>query len=234
MKNKEKNVYFLIIEIVAILLIVMGIFIILLPKFMNFLYEENVKNIKENFVTETINNDKENYEELYEELQKRNEALYNEKQKDLKDPFSYEQPNINLKNYGLERNIIGFISIPKINVELPILLGANAENMKKGAVHLTETSYPIGGKNTNSVIAAHRGYGKAELFRNIHKLEINDEVNILNFREKITYKVVETRIISPSDIDELLIQEGRDLITLVSCHPYRVNTQRYIVFCERI
>lgn len=201
MKNKEKNIYFLILEIVAICLIAIGLFILLLPKFMNFLYKEDAKNIKESFAVQTINNEKENYEELYEELQKRNEVLYREKQKDLKDPFSYEQSNINLENYGLEGNIIGFISIPKINVELPIFLGANTENMKKGAVHLTETSYPIGGKNTNSVIAAHRGYGKAELFRNIHKLEINDEVNILNFREKLTYKVIEIRIIDPQDIE---------------------------------
>lgn len=233
MKNREKKkIYFLIIEIIAILLIVIGIFIILFPKFTNFLYKEDVKEIKTNFITRTINNEKENYDELYKELQRRNENLYKEKQRNLKDPFSYEQPDIILKDYGLKDDIIGFISIPKIKVELPILLGANNENMKMGAVHLTETSYPIGGTNTNSVIAAHRGYGKAELFRNIHKLEINDEVYILNFREILTYKVVEIKIIDPSNIDELLIQEGRDLITLVTCHPYRVNTQRYIVFCE--
>lgn len=121
-----------------------------------------------------------------------------------------------------------------MKVELPILLGANDENLEKGAAHLTETSYPIGGQNTNCVLAAHRGYNRAAMFRDIEKLEIGDEIHILNFRETLTYRVAELRVISPTDVEELLIQEGRDLVTLVTCHPYRYNYQRYVVYCERV
>lgn len=233
MENKDKKIYIRIIEVIAILLIAIGILMIIFPKITNFLYEEDVKYIKKNFIVQTISNEEENYDELYEELKRRNEVLYKEKQKNLKDPFSYEQSNINLESYGLEENIIGFISIPKINIELPILLGANTENMLKGAVHLTETSYPIGGENTNSVIAAHRGWSWSKMFRNIDKLEIGDEIYIQNFKEKLTYTVYDIKIVNPDNISELEIEEGKDLITLITCHPYRVNTQRYIVKANR-
>ena len=99
---------------------------------------------------------------------------------------------------------------------------------------MTETSYPIGGENTNCVIAAHRGYAKAAMFREIEKLEIGDKVYIDNFKERLTYKVIQLRIISPSDTDQILIREGKDMLTLLTCHPYRKNSQRYVVFCERI
>ena len=85
-----------------------------------------------------------------------------------------------------------------MNVELSILLGANTENMRELAVHLTETFYPVGGENTNCVIAAHRGYSRADRFRNIEKLEIGDEIYIQNFRETLVYQVVELRVISPN------------------------------------
>ena len=180
------------------------------------------------------NNESNKYQELYNELKKRNEYLYINKQRDLIDPFSYQQPTINLEEYGLQENIIGFISIPKINIEIPIYLGANSENMKKGAVHLTETSYPIGGENTNSVIAAHRGYSKCDMFRNIDKLNIGDEIYIQNFMEKLQYRVCDIKIILPIEKNQLLIQNGRDLVTLLTCHPYMVNSHRYVVYCERV
>ena len=120
-----------------------------------------------------------------------------------------------------------------MDIELPILLGANKLNMREGAAHLTGTSYPIGGRDTNCVLAAHRAYSKAPMFRDIQKLQIGDDVIIRNFRETLIYKVVEQRIISPTDGDQLLIQEGRDLVTLVTCHPYGSDKQRYVVFCER-
>ncbi len=252
MKNKKKTFF---LKIFSILFIVVGLIIILFPHFTNWLYDNEVKSKKEDFIDKisqsetdsneenSNNNEKESNEEnsnnvkvqeLYEELKRRNEELYKNKQTNLKDPFSYEQPSIDLNEYGLEGNTIGFINIPKLKVELPILLGANEQNMKKGAVHLTETSYPIGGENTNPVIAAHRGWSKSQMFRNIQKLEIGDEIQIQNFKEKLTYKVFDIKIISPTDIEKLLIQDGKDIVTLVTCHPYRVNTQRYVVYCERI
>lgn len=225
----------LILKIIAIAFIIIGITLFCFPYISNYMYEKDVEESKEVFldkISDETNSDM--LQELYEELTRRNEELFETEQENLVDPFSYEQPTIDLSIYGIEDNIIGYIRIPKMGVELPILLGANSENMLKGAVHLTETSYPIGGNNTNSVIAAHRGYGKAELFRYIDKLEYGDEIYIQNFREELTYRVYEIKLVEPNDVGELKIQEGKDIITLITCHPYRVNTQRYIVKAERV
>lgn len=218
----------------AVILIILGFSVLLYPLYTDWQYKNDVKIQKKIFEQKIEDREEElPYEELYQELKRRNEALFLEKQKDLVDPFAYEQPGIDLTAYGLEENIIGFLSIPKMGIELPILLGASKENMRQGAVHLTETSYPIGGMNTNCVIAAHRGYGKTAMFRDIEELELGDDIYIRNFREILTYKVVEICVIDPTDINKLLIQEGRDLVTLITCHPYRHNYQRYVVFCER-
>ena len=229
--------------VTAIILFLAGLAVLLYPTCTDLLYKEGVRQQKSGFIQQ-LEEAAENipeasisplpFEELYQELKRRNETLFAERQKELKDPFSYQQPGIDLTEYGLDGNVIGFISIPKMEVELPILLGANTENMREGAVHLTETSYPIGGENTNCVLAAHRGASRTAMFRDIEKLEIGDEIYIENFREILTYRVVELRIISPTHVQELLIQEGRDLVTLITCHPYRHNYQRYVVYCERV
>lgn len=173
-------------------------------------------------------------QELYEKLRQENERLYQDGQVGLKDPFSYEQPGIDLREYGLEENMIGYLQIDRMGIELPIYLGANDENMSLGAAHLTQTSYPIGGNNTNTVIAAHRGYSKAAMFREIEALQIGDPVMIHNFRETLTYRVTETKVVKPDDIQEILIRPDKDMVTLTTCHPYRHNYQRYLVFCERV
>ena len=220
--------------VIALLLVVCGAVVLLYPLYTNWLYNKDVQVQVDAFRGQMEKQPEAlPFEDLYQELTRRNEQLYLEKQRNSTDPFSYERPNIDLSAYGLEGNVIGFISIPKMDIELPILLGANNENMRLGAVHLTETSYPIGGVNTNCVIAAHRGYSKAAMFRDIEALEIGDEIYIENFRETLVYRVVELRVIHPTDINQLLIQEGRDLVTLITCHPYRHNYQRYVVFCER-
>ena len=228
--NKRK-----ILIIVAILFILIGIILFCFPSASNYIYEKNVETEKEKFVVKITDEQNENIlDKLYKKLQEENQKIYEEKQNKLVDPFSYEQSAIDLSEYGIDNNVIGYISIPKINIEVPILLGANTANMKKGAVHLTETSYPIGGANTNSVIAAHRGYGKATLFRHIDKIGVGDKIHIRNFKEELIYEVYETKIINPDDVSELEIQEGQDIITLITCHPYRVNTQRYIVKAKRV
>lgn len=173
-------------------------------------------------------------EDLYQRMQEYNENLYLTGQSGLVDPFSYEQPSFDLAEFGFAENIVGYIEIPKIDVRLPVYLGASKENMDKGAVHLSQTSLPVGGENTNCVIAAHRGSLIGYMFRNIHKLAVGDEIRITNFKETLTYRVTETKIILPDDIDEVMIQPERDLVTLSSCNPLGYNYQRYIVYAERV
>ncbi len=101
-------------------------------------------------------------------------------------------------------------------------------------MHLTQTSYPIGGDNTNSVIAGHRAHSRGlSMFVHVPDLQTGDAVYVDNFRETLTYRVVETKIIEPKATNTIRIQAGRDLLTLITCHPYGVNTHRFVLYAER-
>lgn len=189
-------------------------------------FEETTENVRDA--------NPEKYARLYEEMKNYNEELIKNNQENLADPYAYANPAIRLEEYGVENGIAGYIKIPVMDLELPLYLGANEENMSKGAAQLTETSMPIGGNNTNMAVVAHRGYSYAKMFREIEKLKIGDEIFITNFWETMTYKVERIEVISPDEIDKIRIQEGKDMVTLVTCHPYPHNYQRYLVYCERV
>jgi sortase A len=174
------------------------------------------------------------YPDLLEAMKCYNRQLWEAKQSGLCGPWAYEQPSFQLRDYGIPDEVFGVISIPRLELEMPIYLGATYQHMADGAAHLSQTSLPIGGENTNCVIAGHRGWGGASYFRYITELEVGDEVIITNLWGELRYTVVETRIIAPNDVKEILIQEGRELLTLLTCHPYASGGKyRYVVYCER-
>ena len=175
------------------------------------------------------------HEELWNAMVAYNNTLWEEKQAGLCDPWSYQQPSFTLGEYGFEEDVFGVISIPALDLEMPLYLGATSSHMAKGAAHLSQTSLPIGGMNTNCVIAGHRGYNGAAYFRYITELKPGDEVIITNLWETMTYTVTDTKIIKPNEVDQILIQEGRDMITLLTCHPYASGgKQRFLIFCDRV
>ena len=204
-----------------------------ISKIINGDYDDNFNDIDNGngIINEKVNN---HLPDLLNMLKDRNNKIFEEKQKTFLDKKMYDISDINLANYGLTNNIFGFIEIPSINVTLPIYLGASNSNMRKGAVHLTGTSYPVGGINTNSVIAAHRGYYKTKMFRNIDSIKLGDKLYIKNFDGILTYKAVDITIIKPDEVDKLLINEGKDMVTIISCHPYPQNKERYVVYFERV
>ena len=130
-------------------------------------------------------------------------------------------------------DVIAALWIPRLDLELPVYLGANAANMARGGALLGQTSMPLGGENTNTVIAAHRGYYGAEMLRNVQQIQIGDKITMTTPWGTLVYRVCELKIIQPDDINAVLIQPGRDLLTLTTCHPYTQNTQRYLVIAER-
>ena len=238
-------------KIIACVLLIAGLAVIAYPHVQQWLYDKNARSIADEFdewrqelreQAETEGADGMDGQEesapylpdLYAAMQAYNLDLYENGQEGFRDAWSYQEPSFDLTEWGLEDGMVGYIDIPRMNVKLPIYLGATTENMKKGAVHLSQTSLPIGGENTNCVLAAHRGYSGAAMFRDIEALEIGDEITITNLWETMTYRVVELKVIRPNETDEVLIQEGRDLVTLITCHPYRHNYQRYVVYCERV
>lgn len=174
------------------------------------------------------------YEDLWVAMNAYNESLWTDKQAGLCDPWSYTQPSFTLGDFGLEDEIFGVITIPAIDLSMPIYLGATNNHLAAGAAQLSQTSIPIGGINTNAVIAGHRGWRGASYFRYITDLQVGDKVIITNLWEELTYVVVDTDIIAPNEVEKILIQEGKDMITLITCHPYASGgKQRYVIYCER-
>lgn len=175
------------------------------------------------------------YPELLDMLEAYNRELYEDDQSKLSSLAATEQPGVLFSVSGQARDVFGVLSIPKLEMEMPLYLGATDKHMADGAAQLGQTSIPIGGENTNAVIAGHRGYNGAPYFRYVPELQVGDSVNITNLWGTLHYKVVETRIIQPNDIDAIKIQPGRDLITLLTCHPYASGgRQRFLVICERM
>lgn len=173
------------------------------------------------------------YNDLYEDMVSYNAEIYENGQKNLQDTWSYEKSVFDLSSYGLDSEIAAVVTIPKLGVEMPLYLGATRYHLSEGFAQLTETSAPIGGENTNCVIAGHRGWNSMKYLIDIEQLEIDDEIIIQNLWETLYYKVCDIQIINPDQVEKIHIQEGRDLVTLLTCHPYRVNTYRYIVTAER-
>ncbi|CDA60939.1 lPXTG-site transpeptidase (Sortase) family protein [Clostridium sp. CAG:524] len=167
----------------------------------------------------------------------KNDAIeYNKKLSKLKEPLlTYDT----LKNYKKLLNInndgmMGYLTIDKIKVELPIYHTVSETVLNSSVGHLEGTSLPIGGKGTHSVLSAHRGLPSAKLFTELDKLEIGDTFKITILDETHVYKVDKISIVKPNDRNELKINKDNDYITLLTCTPYGINTHRLLVRGERI
>ena len=122
-----------------------------------------------------------------------------------------------------------------MELTMPVYLGASDAHLAAGAAVLGNTSAPIGGDNTNCVIAGHRGWKGADYFRHIDKLAVGDTVKLTNLWETLTYTVADIQIIQPHEVEKIKVQPNRDLLTLLTCHPYASGgRQRYVVYCERV
>ena len=173
----------------------------------------------------------EDYTALFQAAYDYNEALYNTafplvQYKEV--PGYYEA----LKIEGT--SIIGYINIPKIGVELPIYHGTSDEVLNRGVGHMEGSSLPVGGENTHCVMSAHRGLPSAKLFTDLDRMEMGDTFQIVVLDQLLTYQVDQIKIITPQEFEDLLIVEGMDYCTLVTCTPYGINTHRLLVRGIRI
>lgn len=244
MKKKKTRTLLIIISVV---IIIAGLLVLLYPQFDNWYYNQEQNKIIEDYENQISNNvnksktkgnnqksDNIELERLYKDIKSYNKKIYKEEQSNLIDKKSYEVASFNLMDYGFKNNVYGYITIDKININMAIYLGASEYNMSLGAAHLSQTSIPIGGKNTNSVIAGHCGYGGRQMFRYIENLSVGDEVKITTPFNKLTYKVVDKKTIKPNALENIKIQKGKDMITLFTCTPYPTSKYRCCVFCERV
>ena len=219
--------------LLAALLAVAGICVMLWPAFTGHRLQADTDAAVQSFLEER--KPEQQYPELLAALQEYNRQLYAEKQCNLVDLGACEEPAADLTAYGVADEIIGVLEIPAMEFTMPVYLGASDDHLAAGAAVLGNTSAPIGGDNTNCVIAGHRGWKGADYFRHIDRLQMGDTVTLTNLWETLTYTVADIQIIQPHEVDKIKIQQSRDLLTLLTCHPYASGgRQRYVVCCERM
>lgn len=232
MKNNSEKLLL----IISIIFIILGVGIFLYPSISNYLAEKNHIDIIRNYDNLIV---KINEEKINEEKEKA--RIYNENLSGdpVHDPFVIGSGYALPENYKEVLNVsddgvMGYVEIPKISVYLPIYHGTSDEVLEKGVGHIQNTSVPIGGNSTHSILTGHTGLPNAELFTRLDELGIGDIFYIHVLDDVLTYKVFETKVILPDKIDELRILNGKDYVTLVTCTPYGVNSHRLLVKAERV
>ena len=216
-----------------ILIFVLGLMIAIYPIISNYYYTvENNNQVKDFQEAVSEMPDKEVLERI--DLAKAyNDTLDPSR---LADPYT-EREKKGVENYArmLEvREKIGYIDVPKIGQQIPVYAGTSEDVLQHACGHLEGTSLPIGGKDTHAVITAHRGLPQVKLFRDLDKMEVGDLFFFTNVKETLAYKVDQILVVEPWDFEPVLVVEGKDLMTLLTCTPYMINSHRLLVRGHRV
>lgn len=217
--------------IIMILFFFMGLLILLYPAISSYHNEKVGSKAITDYETLLSKYNKKDYTDIFNKAN-----IYNNKLKKMNSPLilhkeiSGYQNLLNINNDGM----IGYITIDKIKVELPIYHGTSEEVLSKSVGHLEGSSLPIGGLGTHSVLSAHRGLPTSKLFTDLDKLEIGDNFTITILDQVLTYQIDKITIVKPNEIENLKIEENKDYITLLTCTPYGINTHRLLVRGTRI
>lgn len=175
------------------------------------------------------------YADMLREMLLYNQEIYNTNQESITGTESFAEQVVYPQKHGLQDGAVGTLYIPSLDAEFPIYLGSTPGHLDKGLAQLTGTSMPTGGKNTNCVLAGHRGWQTGDILKEVEKIQIGEILTLTNPWGKLEYRVSEIQIIKPSDIKDILIKDGRDVITLITCHPYASGGRfRYLVICDRV
>ena len=233
-ENAEKKTSIVLIWGVGILSILLGVGIFLYPFISNFFAELNQNKVIDIYKATVEDTSKEEIEAEWEEAKIYNENLSGDP---VHDPFvvgsGYAVPD----NYDEVLNLdeaMCYVEIPKLSFKLPVYHGTSEEVLRKGVGHLEMTALPIGGKNRRTVLTGHRGLPRAELFTRLDEMELGDEIDIHVLGEIHAYKVIDIETVEPERLQDLTITpNGKDLVTLVTCTPYGVNSHRLLVTGER-
>ena len=227
MKKKDRLT-----NIALVLVLVIGLSLLLYPSVSNWWNKRVSSHAVASYMDYVGVIDNEEYNQMLEDarlynqslLQRRNEYALTEQLQ-----VQYDQ----LLNVG-GKGVIGYVEIPVINVELPVYHGISDPVLQVAAGHLDWTSLPVGGESTHCAISGHRGLPSAKLFTDLDKVAVGDLILIHVLDEVLTYEVDQIKIVDPDVTEDLLIQEGKDLLTLITCTPYGINTHRLLVRGHRI
>lgn len=232
-KKKKLNLLLL---LAPVLLFAAGAGIFLYPAISNYLAERQQSDVIHTYQAKVDEMEQEKLDEAWQEAVEYNENLAGDP---VHDPFVMGSGYVLPDNYEDVLNIngdgvMGYVEIPKIDVYLPIYHGTSEEVLEEGAGHLEMTALPIGGENRHPVISAHRGLPSAELFTRLDEMETGDEFYIHVLDETLAYEVDQIEVILPEELSLLQPEEDRDLLTLLTCTPYAVNTHRLLVRGTRV
>lgn len=191
-------------------------------------YEETVKEMPKDTINEELERASD-YNKLLIGTAIVTDPFDPEAQKKLEESSDY----FNILNLD-EKGLMGYVVIPKIDVNLPIYHGTSEEVLQKGVGHLQNTSLPVGGESTHAVLSGHTGLSSAKLFTDLDKLEEGNIFYIKTLGETFAYEVDQIKIVEPHETSDLLIESDKDYITLVTCTPYGINSHRLLVRGTRI
>ena len=223
--RKHKTVIFLTLGFLV------GICILLYPAFSDFWNSKTQSRAITDYESVLDNLDENEYSAIFERAHAYNKALY-----------ETNYPLMDYKNVSgyydtlriTDNDMIGYLKIDRIGVELPIYHGTSDDVLNRGVGHLEGSSLPIGGENTHSIMSAHRGLPSSKLFTDLDRMEIGDTFQIIILDQVLTYQVDFIKVIEPTDVSDLQIIEGGDYCTLFTCTPYGINTHRLLVRGVRI
>lgn len=216
-------------------LFVAGLSVMLYPVISNAMKEREFDQVIVNYQKQVKSDTKQDFSKLFKEAEDYNKRLTNSNITDIFSSTEVENSSDYLEILDIDREgTMGYISIPKIDVKIPIYHGTSAKVLQKGVGHLEGSSFPVGGETTHSILAAHRGLPSARLFTDLDQIKKGDKFYIYVMEQVFAYQVDQILVIDPSNTEPLQIQEGKDYVTLVTCTPYAVNTHRLLVRGARV
>ena len=217
--------------IILILVFFVGLSVMLYPTVSDYINQKNQSRAVASYSEEVENLSDVDYQAYFDAADD-----YNRRLAETPDAF-YRPEEVSGYTDTLDvsgTGIMGYITISKIGVELPVYHGTSDGVLQVAAGHLEGSSLPVGGAGTHAVISAHRGLPSAKLFTNLDELEVGDTFTITVLDRVLTYEVDQISIVLPTETDLLQPVEGKDYVTLMTCTPYGINTHRLLVRGKRI
>lgn len=221
--------------LLAVVLFILGVGIFSYPFVASWLYQKSALQVQVEYQEAVDTIDPERLSSLLQGAREYNEALLTAGVI-LTEPFDPDRYDVDAMYMKLptDNPEIGYVTIPKLNVTLPIFHTTTNEVLAIGAGHIPHTSLPVGGPDTHSAISAHCGLPNAEMFTHLDTLQKGNTFQIGILGLTLTYRVYDIEVVLPDEIDSLAIQPGKDLVTLITCTPIGINSHRLLVHGERI
>ncbi|OTN94958.1 class C sortase [Enterococcus faecium] len=230
MKQKKRNY----LDLLMILLLLSGIGVLAYPFVSDALNNYLDQQIISHYQQQAVKENEAVMAKTKKNMTKKNQQLAKKGGNPGVDPFTKKKEQVKTDKTYFEKHTIGVLTIPEINVHLPIFDETNTVLLEKGASLLEGTSYPTGGESTHAVISSHRGLPQAKLFTDLPKLTLGDSFYIEINGQTLAYQVDQIKTVEPTDTKDLSIEKGKDFVTLLTCTPYMINSHRLLVRGHRV